>query len=138
MLCLSTLVMKSFFLEFSYALILRLRPSFLALLPKFVSLSLSLPKEYINRSYHHGLELKTQEKNIYLCTCVKYAVGYKGKDDPNNKNGSERKRLEEERKKRRDEYRQNSGIIKLQDKLQSEKKVYYFHYSLSTNIASHL
>lgn len=50
------------------------------------------------------------------------SVGYKGKEDP-HVNGSMRKFMEDERRKKKEEYSQNSGIIKLQEKLQSEKKV---------------
>ncbi|XP_047948374.1 proline-rich receptor-like protein kinase PERK3 isoform X2 [Salvia hispanica] len=49
-------------------------------------------------------------------------LGYKGKEDP-HVNGSMRKFMEDERRKKKEEYSQNSGIIKLQEKLQSEKKV---------------
>ncbi|KAG6420160.1 hypothetical protein SASPL_116679 [Salvia splendens] len=49
-------------------------------------------------------------------------LGYKGKEYP-HVNGSMRKFMEDERRKKKEEYSQNSGIIKLQEKLQSEKKV---------------
>ncbi|XP_042060710.1 proline-rich receptor-like protein kinase PERK12 isoform X2 [Salvia splendens] len=49
-------------------------------------------------------------------------LGYKGKEDP-HVNGSMRKFMEDERRKKKEEYSQNCGIIKLQEKLQSEKKV---------------
>ncbi|KAL1561870.1 non-specific serine/threonine protein kinase [Salvia divinorum] len=49
-------------------------------------------------------------------------LGYKGKDEP-RKNGSMRRLLEDESRKKKEEYMQNSGIIKLQERLQSEKKV---------------
>ncbi|KAK6119175.1 hypothetical protein DH2020_047107 [Rehmannia glutinosa] len=50
-------------------------------------------------------------------------LGYKGKEDPNKIFGSTRKVIEEELRRKKDEYRKNAGIMQLQKLYEIEYKV---------------